>query len=464
MVVLNATFDIGGEQKVDWKWYSWVGQAMQFPRFEGFSPNSVSTLWGSYGKGKEWCPWGVLPQPRLSTAQARTEFRLRRQCRTEWLPRDFGSFYRVPVHFLTQNVVLRDRCRRSDGFGGSKRDFTWQVQGIGHFVKIVAGAVVCGRCQNVGRRVSFEGLRFTWQAQGIRTMDAMFKSRCKIRPGASPEAAKIVFFFSVPAAAFDIEDHPSTGLRSKSCSGTNRLFFSGSGRNVWHWRSLQRRSKNGLLQLARPCCFAVLEAAFGKPCLFYRFRPQRLTLKITSAQVSEVSPAAAQIVSFLAVPAATFDTEDHPSTGRKTVSLSSPDHAVSLFRRQPFWEGFWVRSRCFAGRDIQTQPKVPTVYFEGNWRCKLHPEAAKPPFFIDSGRDVWHWRSPNAGWKTVSLSSPGHAVSLFRRQPFWEGFWVRSRGFARCDAQTQPKVPTVYFEGNWRCKLRPTAAKTFFFF
>ena len=36
MVVLNATFDIGGEQKVDWKWYSWVGQAMQFPRFEVF--------------------------------------------------------------------------------------------------------------------------------------------------------------------------------------------------------------------------------------------------------------------------------------------------------------------------------------------------------------------------------------------------------------------------------------------
>ena len=67
----------------------------------------------------------------------------------------------MSVHFLKQNVVLRDRCRRSDGFGGSKRDFTWQVQGIGHFVKIVAGAVFCGGCQNVGRRVSFEGLRFT---------------------------------------------------------------------------------------------------------------------------------------------------------------------------------------------------------------------------------------------------------------------------------------------------------------
>ena len=125
-----------------------------------------------------------------------------------------------------------------------------------------------------------------------------------------------------------------------------------------------------------------------KPCLFYRFRPQRLTLKITSAQVSEVSPAAAQIVSFLAVPAATFDIEDHPSTGRKTVSLSSPDHAVSLFRRQPFWEGFWVRSRGFAGRDTQTQPKVQTVHPQAKSWCELSPKAAKPPFFKDSGRDV----------------------------------------------------------------------------
>ena len=110
----------------------------------------------------------------VSTAQARTEFRWRRQCAVDRRSRDFGSFYRVSVHFLKQYVVLRDRCRRPDGFGGSKRDFTWQVKRIGHFVKIVASAVFCGRCHNVGRRASFEGLPFTWQAQGIRTMDAMF--------------------------------------------------------------------------------------------------------------------------------------------------------------------------------------------------------------------------------------------------------------------------------------------------
>ena len=55
-----------------------------------------------------------------------------------------------------------------------------------------------------------------------------FQSEVEVRL----KAKSIVSFLSVPAAAFDIEDHPSTGLRSKSCSGTNRLFFSGSGRNV----------------------------------------------------------------------------------------------------------------------------------------------------------------------------------------------------------------------------------------
>ena len=72
-----------------------------------------------------------------------------------------------------------------------------------------------------------------------------------------------------------------------------------------------------------------------------------------------------------------FDTEDHPNTGQKTVSLSSPGHAVSPFRRQPFWEGFWVRSRGFAGRDAQTQLKVQTVDLE-----------AKSLFFIGSVRNV----------------------------------------------------------------------------
>ena len=96
---------------------------------------------------------GVLPQPRLSTAQARTEFRLRRQYRAEWLPRDFGSFYRVSVQVLRQNVVLRDRCRRSDGFGGSKRELTWQNRTL---------------CENRGRRSILWTLPKLWQACVIR--------------------------------------------------------------------------------------------------------------------------------------------------------------------------------------------------------------------------------------------------------------------------------------------------------
>ena len=230
------------------------------------------------------------------------------------------------------------------------------------------------------------------------------------------------------------------------------LFFIGSGRNVWHWRSPQHRSKNGVLELARPCCFPVPEAAFlgrllgqkswfcrswrpnaieganggsrSQIPIFYRFWTQRLTLKITPTQVKKRCPWARQAMlfpcsggslfgkasgseavvllvmtpkrnwrckrwiskpnpHFLEVLDATFDTEDHSNAGRKRVSLSSPGHAVSLFRRQPFWEGFWVRSRGFAGRDAQTQLKVQTVDLE-----------AKSLFFIGSGRNVWHWRSP----------------------------------------------------------------------
>ena len=127
------------------------------------------------------------------------------------------------------------------------------------------------------------------------------KSRCEMRPEVSPEAAKIVSFLAVPAATFATEDHCSTGQKTS--------FLSSPGHAVALFCRLR----------------------FGKPCHFYRFRPQRLTLKITPAQVSEVSPAAAQIVSFLAVPAATFDTEDHLSTGQKTSFLSSSGHAVSLF-------------------------------------------------------------------------------------------------------------------------------------
>ena len=85
------------------------------------------------------------------------------------------------------------------------------------------------------------------------------KSRCEIRPEVSPEAAKIVSFLSVPAATFDTEDHPSTG------------------------------QKNELLELARPCCFAVLKPAFWEAL--------------------------------------------------------TPGHAVSLSRRKRCWEVFPVRSR-----------------------------------------------------------------------------------------------------------------------
>ena len=260
------------------------------------------------------------------------------------------------------------------------------------------------------------------------------KSRCEMRPEVSPEAAKIVSFLKVPAATFDTEDHPSTGQKTS--------FLNSPGHAVaLFWR-----------------------LRFGKPCLFYRFRPQRLTLKITSAQVSEVSPAAAQIVSFLAVPAATFDTEDHPSTGRKTVSLSSPDHAVSLFRRQPFWEGFWVRSRGFAGRDTQTQPKVQTVHLQAKSWCELSPIAAKPPFFKDSGRDVWHWRSLQRRSKNGVIELARPCCFPVPEAAFLGRLLGQKSWFCRSWYPNATEGANGVFRRQLEVQIAPQSCKTFFFY
>ena len=156
----------------------------------------------------------------------------------------------------------------------------------------------------------------------------------------SPAAAQIVSFLAVPAATFDTEDHPSTGQKTS--------FLSSPGHAVsLFWR-----------------------LRFGKPrwsevevCLKAKSRCAKRPEVSPPAQVSEVSPAAVQIVSFLAVPAATFDTEDHPSTGQKTSFLSSPGHAVSLFWRLRFGKPRWSEVE---------------VCLKAKSRCEIRPEVSPP--------------------------------------------------------------------------------------
>ena len=58
LVESDATFDIGGSWNVDWKWFSWVGQAIQFPRFEGFFSRSQRSSMSTTSTS--------LPKPALS--------------------------------------------------------------------------------------------------------------------------------------------------------------------------------------------------------------------------------------------------------------------------------------------------------------------------------------------------------------------------------------------------------------
>ena len=232
-------------------------------------------------------------------------------------------------------------------------------------------------------------------------------------------------FLSVPAAAFDIEDHLSTGLRSKSCSGTNRLFFSGSGRNVWHWRSPQHRSKNGVLELARPCCFPVPEAAFlgrllgqkswfcrswypnategangvfrrqlevklrptaAKTFFFFRFWTRRLTLKITPTQVETRCHWARQAMLF-------------------------PCSGGSLFGKA-FGSEVVVLPVVIPKRNRRCQRCISKAI--GGANCA--PKLQKPPFFLGSGRDVWQWRSP----QSRSKNGRGFATMDAKRGFTWQ--------------------------------------------
>ena len=45
--------NIGGDFSV---FGSFLFKVIYLTLFEVFSPNSVSTLWGSYGRSKDWCP------------------------------------------------------------------------------------------------------------------------------------------------------------------------------------------------------------------------------------------------------------------------------------------------------------------------------------------------------------------------------------------------------------------------
>ena len=76
----------------------------------------------------------------ISTAQARTKSASRF---SQFRRHRFTGCLRT---FSDMNVISHGRCKESVACGGQKREFTWQAQGIGHIVKIVAGAVFRGRC------------------------------------------------------------------------------------------------------------------------------------------------------------------------------------------------------------------------------------------------------------------------------------------------------------------------------
>ena len=113
----------------------------------------MSTLWGSYGRCKEWCP---------------------SRCPSATAAFDCAGSHRVPFASTVCGsagfwVVLPGVCVRLE----AKRGFTWQVQEIGWFWRVETWFYVAGvrnrtLCENRGRRSIWWRLPKRWQACVIR--------------------------------------------------------------------------------------------------------------------------------------------------------------------------------------------------------------------------------------------------------------------------------------------------------
>ena len=204
--------------------------------------------------------------------------------------------------------------------------------------------------------------------------------------------------------------------------------FRGSGRNVSHWRSPQRRSKNDVLELARPCCFAVLKPAFlgrllGQKLWFcWSWRP--------NATEGANGGSRSQILSFR-------------HSGRNGWHWRSPQRRSKngvLELARPCC--FAVLKPAFLGRLLGQ-----TSCFCRSWRPNALEGAnggyrSQISFFIGSGRDVWHWRSPQHRSKNGVLELARPCCFAVLKPAFLGSLYGQKSWFCR---SWTPKR-------NWRCK------------
>ena len=113
LVDSDATFDTGGGWHVDWKSSSWVGQAMQFPCFEGFF-FKVPEVFHVHNFHKPAKTSIIVPKPYSFLVESDATFDIGGGWNavrkwTSWvgqtmlLPRSEGFFFKAPEVFLVYN-------------------------------------------------------------------------------------------------------------------------------------------------------------------------------------------------------------------------------------------------------------------------------------------------------------------------------------------------------------------------
>ena len=432
----DATFDIGGSWNVDWKWFSWVGQAMQFPRFEGFFSRSQRSSMSTTSTS--------LPKPALSYqnllffsgVRRNVWHRRRMKCgskmdlvsRPDHAVSPFWRvFFKAPEVFLVYNfhkpaktsiIVPKPYSFLVDS------DATFDTGG--------------------GWHVDWKSSSWVGQAMQFPCFEGFFFKVPEVflvynfhKPAKTSIIVPKPYSFLVESdATFDIGGGWNAVRKWTSWVGQTMLFpcFEGFFFKVpevflvynFHIYNFHKPAKTSIIAPKPYSFFVESDATFdigggwnavrkwtswvGQTMLFpcsegFFFKAPEVFLVYNFHKPAKTSIIVPKPYNFLVDSDATFDTGGGWHVDWKSSSW------VGQAMQFPCFEGFFSRSQRSSMSTTSTSLPKPALSYQN--------------LIIISGfrRNVWHRRRMTCGLKIVLVSRPGHAVSLF-----WRVFFQGPRG------------------------------------
>ena len=253
----------------------------------------------------------------------------------------------------------------------------------------------------------------------------------------------------------------------------NLLFFLGFGRNVWHWRSPQRRSKNGFLKLARPCCFPVSRPGFWEA---FSVLSPGVAGCVSHTRVNAI-PGASRGQCEVQIEAFSYKTSFFLGFGRNVWHRRSPQRRsknglLKLARpccfpvsRPGFWEAFSVLSPGVAGCDSHTRVNAIPGASRGQCEVQIEAFSYKSSFFSR----FWTQRltlkiAPTQVQKRAPEARQAMLFPRFAARLLGSFFGAEPWCCCGCDSHTRINASQGASRSQCEVQIEAFSYKTFFFF